>query len=297
MSKSIKEYYDQLNQVKANMSELDGYVVSSDNNSTADETDQLVLDITSGSKVANWRLWLWIFAVGSWIIDTLFDRQKVDVTSIMAAKRPHTLRWYSEESKKFQFGYGLTWINNTWAYAVNDDNAKIIKYAAASERDGKVIIKVSTEANGVKHPLNTQQFNAFKAFWAKWKDAGVKLEFVNMAADNLKIDITIVRDRLVLNEDNSMVRNSASFPIKDALNHFANNLEFDGVVMISKLIDAVQAIEGVVDARCKHAYLKPNGGVYTEIAMSSDTVSGYITISQFSIYQYIDAVEVPVTIG
>ena len=297
MSKSIREYYDQLNQVKATMSELDSEVVTTDSNSTADSSDQLILDLASGSKVANWRLWLWIFAVGSWIIDSLFDRQKVDITAIMEAKRPHRTQWYSQESKKFQFGYGLTWANNTWGYSVNDDNAKVVKYAAASERDGKVILKMATEVNGLRLPLTTQQFNAFKDFWAKWKDAGVKLEFVNLPADSLKIDITIVRDRMVLNGDNSLVRNSQVFPIKAALDLFARNLEFDGVVMLSKLEDAIQGVEGVKDVKIKHAYLKPSGGNYSEIAMSSDTTSGYVTIAQSSLYEYVDAVQVAVTIG
>jgi len=298
MSKTIKEYYDQLNAVKASMSELDSFVVSADNNSTSDTADELVLDLTSNSKVANWRLWLWIFAVGSWIIDMLFDRQKADITAIMDAKRCHRPQWYAQESKKFQYGYALVWANNQWEYATDDAASRIVKYCAASEKkNGTVTLKVATEVNGARVPLTVQQFEAFKEFWAKWKDAGVRLEFVNLPADNLKIDVVIVRDRMVLNSDNSLIRSNSVFPIKDALSAFALGLEFDGVMMISKLEDAIQAAEGVVDVKIKHAYLMPSGGIYTEIAMSSDTASGYLTISQSSLYEYSDSVQVAVTIG
>ena len=39
----------------------------------------------------------------------------------------------------------LSWIDNQYQYAVSDDNAKIIKYAAASEANGKVTLKVAKD--------------------------------------------------------------------------------------------------------------------------------------------------------
>lgn len=278
------------------MQELHDWVVDQNNpNSTLDNAETLLQNLTTTSKVAIWRLWLWIFAVGSWIIEVLFDTHKSEITSILASERPHTLRWYAEESKKYQYGYAMVWQDNAYSYAVIDESAKIIQYAAASEKDGKVVLKVANLLNGVKVPLNYLQKATFSTFWDKWRDAGVKLEIVSLAADTMKVTMTIIRDRLVLASNNSLLRDSSVFPINDAIKAFGDNLEFDGILRLSKLIDAIQAAEGVVDVKIYSASVKPAGGSYTSVDLYAEAASGYFILSwSDSTVNYIDNVNVAV---
>jgi len=295
MARKISDIYNRLNSSKASFQELHDYVVDSDNtHSLQDNWDTLLSDITSGSKVAIWRLWLWIFAVGSWIVESLFDTHKKEIIALLSAKKPHTLRWYAEESKKYQYGYALQWIGDTWVYNQVDETARIIKYAAASEKDGKVKLKVAKEVSGVKSPLNVLEKATFTEFWHKWKDAGVKLEIVSQAADFLKVNLTIVRDRLVLNGDNTLLRDASVNPIKNAIDAYAGNLEFDGVIMLSHLVDAIQAAEGVIDVKLNSAHHKPAGGTYSAVDMKVEAVAGYFTIATDSTYVYQDNVIVSI---
>lgn len=291
MARSIAEIYTFMASVKANMQELHGFITDPSNPaSVEDNAESLLADLRSKSKVAIWRLFLWVFAVGSWVVETFFDRHKTEIKGIMDAKRPHTLRWYAEESKKYQHGYALVWANNTYNYPVYDESARIIKYSAATESNGKVILKVAKELSSVKVPLTQLEKSTFTEFWRTWKDAGVKIEIISQVADILKIDITIIRDRLVLTADNSLIRDSSVFPIADAIKTFGSSLEFDGILRLSKLVDTIQLAEGVVDVKLNHAWHKPAGGTYTEVALSVTSVAGYFVIDQTSIYDYQDNV-------
>jgi len=292
----IAEIYDKLNTAKASMQELHDFVASSDVPGSIQDTAQdLVVAVKSQSKVANWRLWLYLMAKASWDVEQLFTAHKAEVTGLLSAKRPHTLRWYAEESKKFQYGYGLTWIDNQYKYEYDDPDARIIKYAAASESNSKVVLKVAKEQNGVKQVLSAIEKSAFITFWSKWKDAGVSIEVVSLPPDVLKIDISIVRDRLVLNHNNLLLRDNSINPIELAIQSFGNRLEFDGIIRLSKLVDAIQSAEGIVDVKLNSAHWKPEGGTYSLVNMYVTAASGYFILSyQDSTFNYTDNVNVEV---
>lgn len=291
-----KEIYDKLALSKSSMYELKGYLVNPDvPGSVRDDFNTLERDLKSQSKVANWRLFLWIMAYASWLVEVLFGKHKDDISDLLSAKRPHTLRWYAEESKKFQYGYSLTWLGDTYVYAVDDPDSRIVKYAAATERQGKVILKVATETNGVKTPLTNPQKSIFAEFWNRWRDAGVRLEIVSQQADLLKVNMVIIRDRLVLDSTNHLLRDATINPISDAIDAYGSSLEFNGKIYLSKLIDEIQKAEGVVDVKLTSAHVKPYGGNWTVVDMSVEAVSGYFSMSYSdSSITYVDNINVEV---
>jgi len=294
--RTVAEIYDELNDQKSAFQELNTYVVSTEiPGSTADTATNLGTDVTSGSRVAIWRLWLWIFAYCSWLIEKLFDRHQSNIEEIIDAERPHTLRWYAEESKKWQYGYAMTWSGSAYSYAIDDPDARIVDYAAASERNGKVILKVAKDSGGTKVPLTSLEKAAFTDFWTKWKDAGVKLEIISQQADLLKVQLKIIRDRLVLDSSNNLLRDPSVNPVANAIKAFGDGLEFDGILRLSKLVDALQAAEGVIDVKLTAAWWKPYGGSYQAVDMFIESVSGHFVIdNDNSILTYVDNVEATV---
>ncbi|NPV35068.1 MAG: hypothetical protein HPY80_00205 [Bacteroidales bacterium] len=278
MARTIAEIYDSLNKVKANMQELHAFVVDNNPGNTMDNAETLLADLSNKSKVAIWRLWLWLMSVASWMVEKLFDIHKEEVEDIIARKRPHTLRWYAEESKKFQYGYCLEWLGDTFGYAADQPTAKIITYASASEVGDKVLIKVATGERPNIKPLSTIQLSAFKDYWAKWKDAGVKLEIVSLPADEIKVNMKIIRDRMILDHNNRLLRDSTINPIENAIASFGAGLEFDGLLRLSKLVDAIQSAEGVIDVQINDAWHRPSGGDWKPINMSVMPASGYFIL-------------------
>jgi len=294
MARTIAQIYDALNKVKANMQELHDFVVDNKPGYTLDNAETLLSDLSSKNKVAIWRLWLWLMAVASWMVESLFDIHKEEVVNIISRKRPHTLRWYSEESKKFQYGYELEWLGDTFGYNSNQPEARIITYASASEVGDKLIIKVATEKKPNIKPLSAIQLFAFKEYWAKMKDAGVKLEIISLPADEVKVTMKIIRSRMVLDSQNRLLRDTSIKPIDNAVAIFGANLEFDGILRLSDFADAIKSAEGVIDVKIIEAYHRPAGGVWQKIDMSVTPVSGYFIIDwNNSNITYEDEINVP----
>lgn len=96
MARTIAQIYDAPNQSKASMQELHDFVVDNRPGQILDNADTLLSDLNNPSRVAIWRLWLWLVAVASWTVEKLSDLHKSEVNSIVSSKMPHTLRWYAE---------------------------------------------------------------------------------------------------------------------------------------------------------------------------------------------------------
>ena len=296
MARTISQIYNALCVSKASMQELSDWVVQQSNpNSTLDNAETLLQDLTSNSKVAIWRLWLWIFAVGSWIVENLFDQHTTEISNILASQRIHNLYWYEQQALTFQFGYKMIWQNGQFAYSMIDPSAQVVKYVKATENNGIVVLKVATMINGQMIPLSPVQNAALTLFFTKWKDAGVQLQIINQPADQVKITLSVVRDRLVLAANNSLIADASVFPLSDAINAFGINLPFGGVFRLSKLEDAITAAPGIVDAKIYSASIKSYNGNYVSIDMSMVPASGYVTIDWAnSNLTFIDAVNVAV---
>ncbi len=251
MARTIEEIYDSLNQAKGNMAEL-GVYVNGDANSI-DTAKQLVNDVRTASKVAVWRLWLWIMAVGSWVVENLQDAHEAKINAIIAADKPHTLNWYAAESKKFQYGHVIEWLTDHFAYSTIDENAKIVKYAAATENTtGGITIKAMKEGRAV---LTVPELNAFGSFWAKWKDAGVALECISEPVDRLSFDVRIYRNRAILNADNSLIADPSRNAVTDPATAYLESVDFNGTVYLLELIQMIKNQPGITNVILTAGYI------------------------------------------
>ena len=241
MARTIAEIYDSLNLVKGNMSEL-GIYVNNDAESV-DTAKKLVNDVRTAAKVAIWRLWLWIVAVASWTIENLQDTHEAAIRAVIAADKPHTLNWYAGESKKFQYGHVITWLTDHFGYAVIDEAAQIVKYSAAIEdEEGGVTIKAMKAGRVI---LTVAELNALKAFWAKWKDAGVVLSCISQSVNLLDFTVTIYRNRSILNADNTLIADPTKNAVTDPANAYVESIDFNGTVYLLELIQQIKNQPGI----------------------------------------------------
>src|SRR6185312_15248244 len=125
MAHSIPYWYDYITAEKENYTELSGLQPTIDNSQT------LLTDITSTSRVARWRIWIWCVAACAYAVEVLFDVFRADVENIIANSRYGTLPWWVATCKMFQYGDTLVFINNAWNYAVIDPTKQIIAMASA----------------------------------------------------------------------------------------------------------------------------------------------------------------------
>lgn len=253
--------------------------------------------LTSTSKVAVYRLILYISAVCDWTLESLHDLFKKEVNETIAAMKPHSLQWYAEKAKAFQFGRDLVtdadYYDNSGVSDSDVEASKIVNYAAVIEQQANNIrlrIKVANDNGTDLQPLTNPQLTAFTAYMQRIKDAGVRLTITSTAADSLKLSLRIKYNPLVLDSTGSRIDGSGSAPVKTAIRNFLKRLPFNGLFSVASMVDAIQAVEGVTDVKVDLVQTKYGALPFTSVDIDYIPDSGYLRIADTDlIIQYLPA--------
>lgn len=202
------------------------------------------------SKVSFESLFFDLMSILIYTLERLFDTHSNEVTKQLSEQKAHTPAWYRQQALDFQFGF--TFDENIGIF--DDENStneqieasKIIKYCAVNESDDEstLVVKIAGETDGVLNPITSDQITSFTAYMKRVRDVGVKVNVINYPADYLKLDLKIEYDPLVL-DANGMNQRTGAFPVNNALNEFLKELPFNGELILAKLVDKLQLIEGV----------------------------------------------------
>lgn len=248
------------------------------------------LDIlNSTSKVSIWRNLLWVFAYLVWTHEQIFIAHKKETAKMIEDEKAHTSRWYRKMSLAFQHGFPLITDSDQFDNTGFDEDkiqgSKIIKYCAVTESllQSRLIIKIATEAGGVLQPITEEQKSSFEYYISEVKDAGVQTTVINYRPDKLQVFLKIKRDPNVIDSNGVSILNGNE-PVKEALQHFMKELPFNGELILNKLVDKLQGIDGVINPHLvtvKTAWIDPDigdYGVFESVEISKIPVSGYFTI-------------------
>lgn len=230
------------------------------------------------------RLWTFVAASATWLLESLFDEHKSEVIEIISSLKPHSLRWYAEIAKKFQYGYNLPpdsdVYDNSALTSEQVDESKIIAYSAVVEGDNNLRIKVATISGGDLAPLDELQLTAFYEYMRRVKDAGVKLQITSLPPDSLKLSIDIYYNPLVLDGSGARIDGSSLTPIPDAVNAYLKNLPFNGYFVLTYLADTLQRVDGVVIPKILSASAKYGDFPYLPIDEIYNPDSGYLRVTE-----------------
>ena len=272
MARSIPYFYDIMIAEKNSMSNLSAYQPS------IDSSQILLNDLKSTSKVSRWRLMLWVVATCAFAIDVLNDLAILTMQAIAAKSRYGTLPWYVSVAKAFQYGDSLTQVNLEFVYATIDATKQIVSVAAAKEGSGVVNVKIARTNAGVLAPLTTPQLNAFKGYMTLKKPAGITVQVINDDPDELRLYLAINYDPLLLASNGELISAPGTFPVEDAVNAYLKALEFDGKFELMRLIDTVQAAQGVASAYVTSATARYGANPFVGFAQSYYPNAGYMII-------------------
>jgi hypothetical protein len=256
-------------------------------------------ELNSQSKVAIYRLIVFIVAFAIWTLEVLFDTHKSELQTELVNQKSGTLSWYRTMALAFQYGFTLLpdsdKFNNQEATDEQIELSKIVKYAAVSEgtKDSRVIIKIAGETNGTLAPITANQRVAFDAYINEIRYAGVKVSIINYLPDRLYLNLKIYRDPLLIDANGSSILNGGK-PVEEALKKYMKQLPFDGELVLAHLIDALQKVEGVkiphlvsaesswIDASTGNGYASPQ-----PINVRTIPVSGYFEVVNFDTVDYV----------
>ena len=276
MARTIAQIYDELIVEKNGWPTLNGLAPS------VDDAQTLLNDVQTPSRVAEWRLWLFIVSVGIWIHEKLWDVFKALIESLLDAKEPGTMQWLVTKAKEFQLGYSLLWLNNKYQYDDTTSPAavasRIVAVAAGVASGGQVRIKAAKNIGGVVTPMSGAERSALDFYLHEISSPGINLSVISNAGDDLHLQLTVSYDPLVLANDGSLLSNSAVFPVEDAINNYIHNLPFNGKLVPTYLVDALQLVQGVTNPVITLIEAKYGALPYAAVGIGYLPDAGYLVI-------------------
>jgi hypothetical protein len=207
----------------------------------------------------------------------MFDAFKEDVDSRIGHIAVSSIPWYHNLCKAFQYGDSLVYNEKTCAfeYTTVDESKKVVRYAAVRDLGGSISILVSGDKDGSPTALDSDILTAFKYYLNKVKVVGVIIEVRSLPADTLSISATVQVDPLVIDKSGKRI-SDGTFPVVKAVNAYLADIVYGGTFNKTKLVDAIQAVDGVADVVLDGCLAKPDGAtVQTNITTNNYTaVSG-----------------------
>lgn len=272
MARTILEIYDEMIAEKQTLDALNGLLPE------MDSSTNLLTNLTTGSKVAAWRLLFFVVSVSIWVHEKLFDKHVAEIEARANELITGVPLWYRDQCFLFQYGYALTWNGKKYQYLTVDDAAQIIERAAVIEAGGQVRIKVAKLVSDLPAPLSSDELDAFKIYMNQIKFAGTNIAIISREADLLKISFDIFYNPLVMNAAGELITDPSIKPVENAINNYIQNLPFNGVLNLTKLTDAVQLAEGVIDPILTTASAKYGALSYTAINRVYNAYAGHMKI-------------------
>jgi len=242
----------------------------------AKNADATLSGLTSSSATAIWLLWTWVVATAMWAHENLFDAHKAEVQTIIKTQVPHGVAWYETTAKAFQYGYALP--ADAVVYDTIDAAAQVVNFAAAIETTNKLRIKVASLSGVNLAPLSDAQLTAFTAYMNRVKDAGVRLQCTSAVGDNLRMAMTVYYDPLVIDATGKRLDGTNDTPVLSAIEAFIDGLTFNGKLIVTNVIDAVLAVEGVTTVTLTYCAAQYGAFPYAAIAASYTPDAGYLVL-------------------
>lgn len=242
MSRTITEIYDTIIAEKQSLSALDELQPNIDSSQT------LLNDLTSTSKVAIWRLFIFLFSTAVWMHEQIFDKFKEEVDERVKDASTGNIRWYWKQAFLFQFGDSLSYIDNKYQYATIDETKKIVERASVFEVGSQLRMKVAKlDSVGAPVPLSSVELTAFNDYMNKIKFAGTNVAIISSLPDQIQIYYSITVNQQVLSLTGESLSAPGTYPVEDVINKYIKDLPFDGVLNFTKLTDKIQEVDGVID--------------------------------------------------
>lgn len=236
------------------------------------------------SAVSIENLLLYIVAAAIWALEVLMDKHTQEIEEYIAQMKPHSLRWYVRKAKAYRHGQLLIDGTDTYPDMSEEDieAAEVVKFAAATEASATVYIKVATEESGKKHPLSAEQLAGFREYLAEVKDAGVRVDIINEAASGLRLNMDVYYNPMILSSQ-GINHSTGEDVVKQTIERYISNLPFNGEFRSSSLVDALQAVDGVVIPELTSAFENYDGRSWRAINAKSQPYSGYYEYNEDNI--------------
>lgn len=234
------------------------------------------------SSVSVENILLYIVAVCAWTLEVMMDNFAEDIDYKVSQSIVASVAWYHRVSLAFQLGDELEYDAATGAYKYSTIDAKkqIVQYAAVRDRGGSVQILVSKKVGDRPGVLSDTELTAFRAYINKIKIAGITMSIASIPADKITMSLIVQIDPQIISTSGRRLSDGRSVVV-DAINKYLADILYGGTFNKTKLVDAVQRVDGVIDVTLGTVKVKSAENVeYTEVQSNNYTSVGGAFVSE-----------------
>jgi hypothetical protein len=209
------------------------------------------------SSVSVESVWFYVAAFAVWTLEKLFDTHRGEMETLYSEHHAHTFNWYNSKAKAFMYGYPLIpFTSNYGVGGLTDEEiskAHIITHASCVRNVNAngvsfLRLKVAKSDGGNLRRLSDPEMSAFSDYMAEIQDAGVSVVCTSNEADAIRMSCTVYYDPQILDANGNRLDGSAPDAVRTAIKEYVQNLPFNGLYKQTYHTDAIQAVEGVMDA-------------------------------------------------
>lgn len=232
------------------------------------------------SKVSLEACLIHVVAMSIWLLEQIVGTTKTEIEAQIDKNYMCSIPWYHAKALEYQQGHRLVYNekHHTYGYEVDDPKARIIKYVAVRE----VITAEATTlqimvSKADRQPIYTEEMPNLYNYMLKIGAAGTKYQLISRASDRLKISVQVNYNPLVLDVWGGKILDGTQ-PVDIAVAKYIDEIVYGGVFNKTKLTDAIQSADGVVDVILNQVQHATASGTFTTLAGNSvESTSGSFT--------------------
>lgn len=211
------------------------------------QADAELSALTSSSSVAIWRLITRVVAAALETEEQLNDVFRAELEQIAREAVPGTAAWLQQRALEFQYNavspQVVQVVGGRVTYPVINEALRIITRAAVKEQsNGRVLVKVAKTVANVLTPLTLTEKTSFEGYLSRIGFVGIPIDVTSQQPDRLRVSGLVV---YYLREYNPATVKAAVIAAVDAYLESISSDNFNGVVVRSAIVDAMQLVEGV----------------------------------------------------
>lgn len=240
--------------------------------------------LTSNSQVSIYGNLFTVNAMETAILEQLIDAYKVQFEESIKAQAIGSAPWLRAKVLEFQNGdyVELNTTDFTIAYPTIDETKQIITRCSVKET-GNLIIQAKVAKSDPPVALSGGEKTALEDYLSIIKPAGIRIDVVSLTSDKLYVNGTIYYS----GQYSSVIQTNVEAAITAYMENLSSVENFNGVVKVTDLYDAIQAVEGVEDVNIIEIGARPDTTTFASRTViyklstgvnirEYETLSGYI---------------------
>ena len=229
----------------------------------------------SFSSVSLENILFYIVAACCHVLEVFFDTHKSEVDAKISRAVVASVPWYHKLALQFQYGDSLVFDDTTqqFVYAEQDSKKQVVKYVAVRDRGTSIQMLVAGEKDSRPEPLSDDVLTAFKNYMNRVKIAGVVLAIRSLPSDTVSNSATIYVDPLSIDRNGTRI-SDGSKPVETAIENYLKGILYGGTFNKTKLVDAIQGVEGVTDVELFSCSYSTDGKSFKVISGNNYTAEG-----------------------